>query len=119
MSDPVSVFVVDDDTDLVEVLAELLVDRGYLVDAFTDSQAALGALLRGARPNVILLDCLMPKMSCAEFLDVLDGAKIPVPIVLYTGAREVALSLAPRAVAVLHKPSSPRELLSAIENTLG
>ena len=46
-----------------EALAETLRDAGYAVECACDGEQALDYLRAGARPGLILLDLMMPRMS--------------------------------------------------------
>lgn len=62
---PKKILVVDDEADVVKVLAARLKDQGYEVDvAFMPKDALLRA--RQNRPDLILMDIIMPGMSGAE-----------------------------------------------------
>jgi CheY-like chemotaxis protein len=64
---PISVLLVDDDRDIRETLGELLVDEGFRVEASWNGQTALARLEEGFRPDVIVLDIMMPAMDGLTF----------------------------------------------------
>jgi CheY-like chemotaxis protein len=64
---PISLLLVDDDRDIRETLGELLVDEGFRVEASWNGQTALARLEEGFRPDVILLDIMMPAMDGLTF----------------------------------------------------
>jgi CheY-like chemotaxis protein len=64
---PISVLLVDDDRDIRETLGELLIDEGFLVEASWNGQTALARLEEGFRPDVIVLDLMMPAMDGLTF----------------------------------------------------
>jgi CheY-like chemotaxis protein len=75
-----TILVVEDQPDIREPLCELLELEGYRVLRAEHGQAAL-AMLRGVRPDAIVLDVMMPVMDGGTFLDALaaDGPSgIPV-----------------------------------------
>jgi two-component system, cell cycle response regulator len=83
------VLVVDDRYDNVKLLAYELIDHGYqVVTAFSGAQAIEAA--RTARPDVVLLDIMMPGMDgvevCRHLKNDLDLRSIPVIMV---SAREM------------------------------
>ena len=77
--------IVDDDDDLRDILAEIMISQGYRVEAFADARKALAALEAGLQPFLILLDLMMPGMSGWEFraaqLENPGLALIPVAVV--------------------------------------
>jgi CheY-like chemotaxis protein len=66
-SPPISVLLVDDDRDIRETLGELLVEEGFRVEASWNGQTALTRLEEGFRPDVIVLDIMMPEMDGLTF----------------------------------------------------
>jgi two-component system chemotaxis response regulator CheY len=68
-----TILVVDDDVDLRESLQELLEMQGYTVSTAEHGRHALQLLRGGHRPQLILLDLMMPVMDGAEFLTELRG----------------------------------------------
>jgi CheY-like chemotaxis protein len=62
-----AVLVVDDDADIRSVVSELLTDEGYRVKTAVNGKDAL-ATLASWRPDVILLDLMMPIMDGWTFL---------------------------------------------------
>ncbi len=82
--------VVDDDPDILEVMGEALVNRGYRVATAENGQEALKRIA-GEEPQLILLDMRMPVMDGATFAKVLRkryGHQIPVVVV--TAAEDAA-----------------------------
>lgn len=64
-----SVFLVDDDKFLLDMYTLKFKESGCTVEAISDPTAALEKLRKGANPNVILLDVVMPTMNGFEFLE--------------------------------------------------
>ncbi len=58
-------FLVDDDPDILALLAKLLRDAGHLVETRRSSRAAL-AEIPGARPDCVITDLMMPEMDGFE-----------------------------------------------------
>ena len=79
----------------------------------SDPQQAL-AILHDVRPNVILLDLRMPKMSGLDFIERLDRAGVRVPIVVCSGLVNEANPLRVPGVKVTPKASDLRELSAAL-----
>lgn len=64
---PISVLLVDDDREVREVLGELLAEEGFGVEASWNGETALRRLQEGFRPDVIVLDIMMPIMNGPTF----------------------------------------------------
>jgi CheY-like chemotaxis protein len=112
-----SLFVIDDDTDIRELMAALLEQEGYEVHPFGDATVALDALRSGMRADVILLDFMMPKMSGWDFLSELrrdEGlSRIPVAVVSgdpLAGKRALDVGVAD----FLRKPFEENDLFTAV-----
>ncbi|MGG6239835.1 PAS domain S-box protein [Nodosilinea sp. AN01ver1] len=112
-----------DDNDDTQVLVTLLLqEHGYTVEGVTDGRAALGAIRR-RRPDLILLDVMMPHLDGLELLRSLraDAQTCELPIILISArAREDDRieGLEAGADAYLTKPFSHRELLVQVETCL-
>lgn len=64
---PISVLLVDDDREIRELLGELLAEEGFRVEASWNGETALRRLQEGLRPDVIVLDIMMPIMNGSTF----------------------------------------------------
>lgn len=60
------VLIVDDEPDIVELLEYNLEKEGYQVETAGNGREALNKLENGARPDVILLDIMMPQLDGIE-----------------------------------------------------
>ena len=63
----IRVLIVDDDRDIREALGEILADDGFAVEAAWNGETALDRLEAGFRPDVIILDLMMPVMDGLTF----------------------------------------------------
>lgn len=110
------ILIVDDDTDVREVLGELLADEGYETDMCSNGRAALDLLRGGARPRLILLDLMMPEMDGWQFRaeQLRDAALRSIPVVVMTASRGVEREDLGGA-EVLQKPVGLGEILEAVE----
>jgi CheY-like chemotaxis protein len=111
-----SVLVVEDHADLRDMLAVLLSSEGYDVQTAQNGAEALTSLA-AARPDVILLDLMMPVMSGDEFRErqLADPRYKDVPVICMTAAhdgRERAARM--HADAYFQKPLDFDSLLGAV-----
>lgn len=125
-----SVLVVDDDEDVGEVIAAILVDEGYTVHTLTDvSDESFRTAIGQLEPDLILLD----GAGRSEYGEGwLEAARVhlrprPIPVIMLTGhakdAREAAAGGTDRAqtaafAAVLLKPFGLDTLIDAVARTV-
>ncbi len=112
------VLVVDDVPDNIALLNDALDDAGYTVLVATSGEAAL-ALAQRARPDVVLLDAVMPGIDGFEVARRLkaDPATSGIPIIFMTGLTEtehVVAAFAAGGTDYVTKPIRPREVLVRI-----
>ena len=114
------VLVVDDDSAIRQMVAEVLRDEGHITDEATNGSQALD-VVKANRPDAILLDLMMPVMDGPTFLracrDMPDCRRIPVILMsALNGARQVAAELG--ASGCLSKPFELPDMLSQLERAL-
>ncbi|MFE3002018.1 response regulator transcription factor [Nocardia sp. NPDC059246] len=85
---PVSVLVVDDEPALAELLALALRYEGWTVGTAGDGRAAV-ARARELRPDVVVLDVMLPDMTGLEVLDRLRYLLPDLPVLLLTAKDSV------------------------------
>jgi two-component system OmpR family response regulator len=121
---PRTVLVADDDDDMRALVAETLRLDGYRVVEARDGEELISQL-RGTldapelRPDVVVTDVLMPKLSGLGVLDALRRAQWNVPVILITVLVDGSVqTLAQRlgAVCVLRKPLDTDDLRTAVLN---
>jgi len=116
------ILVVDDETDVIDMLVVNLRGAGFQVSTAEDGAAAL-AKARNDSPSLIVLDLMLPGMSGLEICKVLkgDAATRHIPVIMLTAKGEevdkvVGLELG--ADDYVTKPFSPRELVLRINRSL-
>lgn len=104
--------IVDDDVYIGNMLEELLRREGYdVLRAYSGTEALM--LLEGKRPDLVLLDLMLPGLNGEEVLPHLNG--IPVIVLSARAAVEDKVDLLQGgAVDYLTKPFDTRELLARI-----
>ena len=114
---PTRVLLVDDDPDILAATSQLLREWGYSVDEARDGQTAL-ALARGAKPDLLLVDLMMPVMDGATLVGLLRGQDLiaGVPLVVFSADQDAeAKSAKLHADAMLRKPFSLEALQEVLE----
>lgn len=110
------ILVVDDDTNIRESLVDLLESEGYGVRTAADGMAALAAYAE-RRPDLMLLDVMMPKKSGYDVCREIRKTDAQLPIVMLTAkAEEVdeVLGLERGASDYVTKPFSIQALLARV-----
>ena len=110
--------VVDDDAVTRQLLVELFEEEGYEVRAAADGVEGL-ALLQSWRPEVVVLDAVMPRADAAAFRTAQKGLPavrdVPVVLLSASGAEELdQLARQLDAAAALPKPFDVDELLAVV-----
>lgn len=116
----IEVLIVEDDAAIRESLQDYLELFGFRVSTAVDGLDALDRL-RESRPQAILLDLMMPRMSGLEFLTRLREdpvhADLPV-IVMSANADTYGHRLCDLVAAVFRKPLDMDQLILAISSAL-
>ena len=116
------ILVVDDEPDIVELVAFNLEAEGYLVITATNGLEALNRA-RAVLPDLIVLDLMLPEldgMSVCEILHRLPSTA-PIPIIMLTAWKSEltrVIGLENGAEDYVTKPFSPRELVARVNKTL-
>jgi DNA-binding response OmpR family regulator len=115
----VTILVVDDDLDLVDVVRTALEREGFAVDDANDGATALDKIADDT-PELVVLDLGLPKV---RGLDVLRRvrADTAVPVIVLSGRSDEAdriVGLELGADDYVVKPFSPRELVARVRSVL-
>ena len=113
------VLVVDDDPALAEMLGIVLRSEGFLPSFVADGERALAAF-REARPDIVLLDLMLPGMSGIDVCRAIR-AEAGVPIVMLTAKSDtvdVVLGLECGADDYIVKPFKSKELIARVRARL-
>jgi DNA-binding response OmpR family regulator len=113
------ILVVDDEEDILHFLELVLREKGYEVATASSGHEAL-TRAQVDRPDLILLDIMMPQMDGWEVLKLLrveaDTARIPVAMLsARTEAKDRVQGLQEGAVDYICKPFSLQDLLAKID----
>jgi len=116
------VLVVEDDTEMVDLLRFNLQKAGFAIATATDGIEALKKV-RSLAPDLTLLDLMLPELDGFSVCEILrrdpDTASIPI-IMLTALSNELAriTGLASGANDYVSKPFSPRQLVSRVKDLL-
>ncbi|MFT6351602.1 MAG: two-component system OmpR family response regulator/two-component system response regulator CpxR [Neptuniibacter pectenicola] len=120
MGDKQRLLMVDDDTELCELIGDYLEHEGYLMEYAHNANEACEQLTRVDRYDLMILDVMMPGKSGLELLQQIRP-KVQLPVIMLTGRGEDIdriLGLEMGADDYLSKPCNPRELLARIRAVL-
>lgn len=118
------ILLADDETDVALVASTRLEVSGYEVVIAADGEEAL-ALFRSRRPDLVLLDILMPRLDGFQVCSIIksDPATRDVPVIIFSASSSHSLSLERKCIEMgadecIRKPYSGEELLAKIEHQL-
>ncbi|MEZ4340100.1 MAG: response regulator transcription factor [Sandaracinaceae bacterium] len=109
------ILLVDDDTELVELLRHYLAKDGFEIDAVHDGELGLERA-RSNEHDVVVLDVMLPRMNGLDVLRALRATSL-VPVIMLTARGEDVdriVGLEMGADDYLPKPFNPRELSARI-----
>jgi CheY-like chemotaxis protein/anti-sigma regulatory factor (Ser/Thr protein kinase) len=115
-----SVLIVDDDRELRDVLAAMLVNAGHVVEQAGDGPEALDKLATG-RFDVVLLDVNLPSMNGLDVLAQIRGMLHPPLVLVMTGddtPEPLLEAVRLQAYRFLRKPFPLRTVVEAIDDAM-
>ncbi len=114
------ILIVDDEPFNVDILAEELTDKGYVIETSNDGAVALKKV-ETSRPDLILLDYMMPDMSGLDVLKELrrKGNDIPVVMITAHGTIDRAVhAMKEGAYDFITRPFEPDHIVLVVEKAL-
>ncbi len=118
MNSNITIFIIEDDPDINEILEDNLWREGYRLRTFTHGEKALDAIMK-TPPDLIILDLNLPGMSGLEICKYIRNNEITadIPVIMLTARSEEIDKIIGFEVGAddyMTKPFSPRELLARI-----
>ena len=121
MAEPKTILIVDDDRELVDGLRHLLERQGYRVIQAHDGHQGKQQVYQ-QRPDLMILDMMMPRMGGYPVLEHFKGKPDAPPIIMITaneGSRHKAYAEYLGVVEYLRKPFAAEKLLAAVDKAFG
>ncbi len=121
VSRPRTVYVVDDDPGVLELVSEVLKLHGYEVKAFSNPALAAENIRRGdPAPELLVTDQLMPEMTGLELIANMRETCPRMRSVVISGSRDATdlLSIPLGSDAFVQKPFSIPALMDSINSTM-
>jgi DNA-binding response OmpR family regulator len=116
------ILVVDDEPDIVELIAYNLEAEGYAVITATSGLEALNRA-RAILPDLIVLDLMLPELDGVSVCEILRKlpSTAPIPVIILTawkseGSRSICQQSG--AEEYMTKPFSPRDLVLRVNRAL-
>ncbi len=116
----IKILVVDDESSIVTLLQYNLEQAGFEVITAADGQQAFDSVIAN-KPDLIVLDLMLPKMDGMEVCKALRLQKISTPIIMLTAKDDEfdkVLGLELGADDYMTKPFSPREVTARVRAVL-
>ena len=119
-----TIMVVDDNPDIITIVRTILEGKGYNVMSAYSGPELLTRLLEEQKPDLIVLDIMMPQMDGLEVLTRLKGAPdtASIPVILLTAKvqyEDVLGGYKLGADYYITKPFTSTQLLNGINLLLG
>lgn len=115
------ILIVDDDVTALDIVDFLFEDNGFEVVRRADGASALECVDR-EKPNIILVDLMMPQMNGQETVRTMRAKGIKVPVVAFTALDDPEVhqeAMDAGCNLVLTKPCKPTVLVKHIHALLG
>jgi two-component system alkaline phosphatase synthesis response regulator PhoP len=120
MKKPARILLIDDDVDFVKATTKVLESKPYEVIVAFDGKEGLEKA-RSEKPDLVLLDILMPKVDGFAVADQLkkDESLSKIPVVALTSFSDsYGQPFAFEVSDFIQKPVSPKDLLAKVEKHL-
>lgn len=116
------ILAVDDEEDILELIKMVLEEAGYVMLTALSGHEALQILYR-SKPDLILLDIMMPELDGMELIKILkimdSSASIPIAMLsAKTDPGDRMAAIHEKAVDYICKPFSPPELVKRVKEIL-
>ncbi len=123
MDDQKTVMIIEDETDAAEMFAEMMRVNGFRVLKMYSSTPAIPMILK-EKPDVIILDIMMPDISGLEVLRYMrrEPSLFSIPVIVVSAKSmpsDIKIGIEAGASMYLTKPVGFLDLKHAVEKVLG
>ena len=119
------ILAIDDNADIRELIAFILRRENYEVSTASNGIAGL-EMIKGAKPDLIILDVVMPEFSGYDVLNAVRSDKSSkirdIPVLMITSKSstdDIDQALELGATAYIVKPFRPAKLVTKVKSLLG
>ena len=122
MSESLSILIVDDDPTNLEYLSALVEALGYTAETASSGREALNRLAQPPRPDLVVVDVVMPELDGIETLRRYRAGGGKAPVVMCSALDEsetVVKAMRSGATDYITKPFNPEELREILERAAG
>lgn len=115
-----TIYIVDDEPEIVDILEEILQKYGYKTKGFTKAIDALDAIKK-SQPDAVISDMKMPEMSGLELLRTLRSIYRTIPVIFISGfltKEDLLESISLGLYGALEKPISAIQVTSLIASAI-
>ena len=119
------ILAIDDNADIRELIAFILRRENYEVSTASNGLAGL-EMIKGAKPDLIILDVVMPEFSGYDVLNAVRSDKSSkirdIPVLMITSKSstdDIDQALELGATAYIVKPFRPAKLVTKVKSLLG
>jgi len=115
-----TIFVIDDDEEVLDSVGDAIMDEGYAVELFTDCRSFLHTY-DNTRQGCLLVDAVMSGMSGTELVLFLRNVGDEIPVIVMTGHATVPMAVEAMkagAIDLIEKPFHLGVLLSSLRGAL-
>jgi CheY-like chemotaxis protein len=117
-ADPIRILIIDDDITALDLVDLLFEEKGFEVVRRPDGPSAL-ACVEEVKPQVILIDLMMPQMNGQECVRQIRSKGIKIPIVAFTALDDPEVhqeAMDAGCNLVLTKPCKPKLLVDKVQH---
>jgi DNA-binding response OmpR family regulator len=114
---PATILIIEDDPTILRVVKDNCAAKGHRILTARDGEAGLAAALDG-RPDLVLLDIMLPKINGYEICRAIRAEKLDMPILMLTAKgqeEDIVRGLELGADDYITKPFGVRELMARVQ----